>query len=233
MKVGIMQPYFFPYIGYFQLINAVDEFVVYDNIEFTKKGWINRNRILVNGRPSYITIPLQKDSDYLDVKKRHLSGIWDKEKKKILNRISESYKKAPYFEEAYPVIDKCINVDETNLFEFILYSLKNINSYLNIDTPIIKSSTIPIDHSLKAEKKVISICKERKANKYFNPIGGLALYSKIRFHESNIQLSFLKTNNIKYDQGNNVFIPNLSIIDVLMNNSESEIINHLNSYKIV
>jgi hypothetical protein len=96
-KIAIMQPYFFPYIGYFQLINAVEEFVIYDNIEFTKKGWINRNRILVNGADSYISLPLKKDSDFLHVKDRFLADTWDQDRKKMLNRITESYRKAPFY----------------------------------------------------------------------------------------------------------------------------------------
>src|SRR5580700_191306 len=106
MRVGIMQPYFMPYIGYFQLINSVDEFVIYDNIEFTKKGWINRNRILVNGKDDYITIPLRKDSDFLQVKNRFLAESWKSEKRKMLNRINASYKKSEFFEVVYPVIEK-------------------------------------------------------------------------------------------------------------------------------
>src|SRR4030042_5533275 len=98
MKIAIMQPYFLPYIGYFQLMNAVDEFVIYDNIEFSKKGWINRNRILVNGKDSYITIPLKKDSDYLDVRDRYLAETWSSEKIKMLKRIIGSYRKAPRFD---------------------------------------------------------------------------------------------------------------------------------------
>src|SRR5688572_4948402 len=106
MKLGIMQPYLFPYIGYFQLMNAVDEFVIYDNIEFTKRGWINRNRILVNGKPVFITLPLRNDSDYLHVKDRFLADNWVLHRKKNLNRIVESYNKAPLFASAFPIIEK-------------------------------------------------------------------------------------------------------------------------------
>src|ERR1700722_4154503 len=153
MKLAIMQPYFFPYIGYFQLMNAVDEFVIYDNIEFSKKGWINRNRILVNGKDAYITLPLKKDSDYLDVKDRFLAETWPLDRKKMLNRISESYKKAANFDSVYPLIEKCIFFEESNLFKFILNSLILIKDYLNISTSFVISSTIPIDHNLKAEQK--------------------------------------------------------------------------------
>ncbi len=97
MKVAIMQPYFLPYIGYFQLINAVDKFVIYDNIEFTKKGWINRNRILVNGKDEFISLPITKASDFLHANQRYLASNFENEKNKILRKIKESYRKAPYF----------------------------------------------------------------------------------------------------------------------------------------
>ena len=192
MKLGIMQPYFFPYIGYFQLMNAVDEFVVYDNIEFTKKGWINRNRILVNGTDSYITIPLRKDSDYLDIRDRYLADIWSVEKKKMLNRIVESYRKSPNFDSAYPIIEKCILFEESNLFSFVLNSLYLVKEHLEIATSISISSTLPTDHALKAEERVIDICKARKASIYLNPIGGIKLYDKDRFRGEGIELYFLK-----------------------------------------
>ena len=108
-KIAIMQPYFFPYIGYFQLINSVDEFIIYDNIQYTKKGWINRNRILVNGKDQLITLSLKKDSDYLDVVNRELSESWDKDKNKILNIIKFSYNKAPYFQKTFELISQCLN----------------------------------------------------------------------------------------------------------------------------
>ena len=185
MKLAIMQPYFFPYIGYFQLMNAVDEFVIYDNIKYTKKGWINRNRILVNGKDDYINLPLKKDSDYLDVRDRSLAEIWLAERTKMLNRIKESYKKSPYFEYTYPVIEKCIFFEETNLFKFIFNSLNVIKDHLEIPGSFIVFSTIPIDHALKAEEKVIAICKAKKADVYINPIGGVELYDKDVFKRRN------------------------------------------------
>jgi hypothetical protein len=230
VKIAVMQPYFFPYIGYFQLINAVDEFVIYDNIEFTKKGWINRNRILVDGKDSYITIPLKRDSDYLDVRDRYLAESWVSEKNKILNRIIASYRKAPYFDFIYPVIEKCILFKENNLFLFILNSLNLVKEYLEIRTMFLTSSTIPIDHELKAEKKVAEICKARKADTYFNPIGGIQLYSKDKFKDEGIDLHFLKTNDFSYKQFGNNFVPLLSIIDVTMFNSKEEIKGYLNSF---
>jgi hypothetical protein len=230
MKVAIMQPYLFPYIGYFQLINAVDEFIVYDNIQFTKKGWINRNKILVNGTEAYITFPLKKDSDYLDVRDRFLSDDWEVERKKLLNRISESYRKAPQFDLAIPLIERIVMYENRNLFQFIFNSIQQINSYLDINTPLIVSSSISIDHSLKSDKKVIALSKVRYASHYINPIGGLDLYCKEEFKNQGLELNFLKTNEIIYSQFKNEFVPFLSIIDVMMFNSKDTIREYLNSY---
>jgi len=224
-----MQPYLFPYIGYFQLISAVDEFIIYDNIQFTKKGWINRNRILVNGLDAYITLPLKKDSDFLDIKDRYLSDEWPVERKKLLNRITESYRKTPQFTTVYPLIEKIILSEEKKLFHFILNSLKVINEYLEIRTPLIVSSTIPIDHNLKAEKKVMAICQARHADTYINPIGGIELYNKEEFKNEGINLQFLKADNIIYPQLKNEFVPFLSIVDVMMFNTKEEIQHYLRS----
>ena len=233
MKLAIMQPYFFPYIGYFQLIKAVDTFVVYDEIEYTKKGWINRNRILVNGKDEYITIPLKKASDYLFVNERYLADTWNIEKHKILNRIKESYRKALYFNEIFQIIEDCLLFENKNIFEFILNSIKVVNSYLDIKTPIVAVSTLSLNKELKAENKVIEICKTRNADTYINPIGGTKLYNKDMFFKNNIKLFFLKSNDIKYKQFNNEFVPWLSIIDVTMFNHKEEIVKMLDSYDLI
>jgi WbqC-like protein family len=233
VKIAIMQPYFFPYIGYFQLINAVDEFVVYDNIEYTKKGWINRNRILLDGKDSYITLPLKRDSDYLDVKERRLAGTWPTERNKILSQITGAYGKAPYFNTAYSIIKKSFLFEDDNLFNFLLNSLFLLGEYLEINTPFLISSTISIDHELKSEKKVLEICKARGADKYYNPIGGVELYSRGNFKNAGLDLFFLKTNNFQYRQFNNDFIPFLSIIDVMMFNSREKIKEYLDFYHVV
>jgi hypothetical protein len=229
MKLAIMQPYFFPYIGYFQLLNSVEEFILYDNIEFTKKGWINRNRVLVNGKDSYITLPLKKGSDYLEIKDRYLSDTWYADRIKMLNKIRESYRKAPNFNFVFPLIEGIIFFEGNNLFNFIFNSLNKITEYLEIKTSFVVSSTIQIDHKLKADKKVIQICKTRGANVYINPIGGVELYNKDDFKSKGIDLYFLKTNDIKYEQFNNDFIPYLSIIDVMMFNTNEKIKEYLNS----
>ncbi len=230
MKLGIMQPYFLPYIGYFQLLNAVDKYVIYDNIQFTKKGWINRNRILQNGKDALITIPVEKDSDYLDVCQRSISSGFDK--RKLLNQIKESYRKAPYFNDVIPLIEEIINYEDSNLFNYIYHSIVNICGYLKIDTELIVSSTIDIDHSLKGQEKVIAICKALGATEYYNAIGGQELYSVADFRKENIQLNFVSSNLVEYKQFANEFVPWLSILDVMMFNSVDETVGMLEKYNI-
>lgn len=225
-----MQPYIFPYIGYFQLINAVDKFIVYDNIKFTKKGWINRNRILVNGKDDYITLPLKKDSDFLNVDQRFLADNFNEERIKLLRRIKDSYKKAPHFKDVYSVIEGIINHQENNLFRFIYNSLKEICSYLDIKTEFIISSALRIDHELRSEDKVIALCKAVNATGYLNPIGGMELYSKENFMNNDIRLNFLKSDPIEYPQFKNEFIPWLSVVDLMMFNSREKIQEFLRCY---
>lgn len=208
-------------------MNVADEFVVYDNIEFTKKGWINRNRILVNGSAAYISFPLKKDSDYLQVNERYLAENWPEERKKLLNKITEVYRKAPHYKMAFPVIESAVLFQENNLFTFTLHGLEIIKNYLSIQTPIVISSSIDIDHSLKSSDKVMAICKKRNADEYINPIGGTGLYNKEIFLKEGLRLHFLKTGNVTYKQFKNEFVPFLSIIDVMMFNTTEEIKNQL------
>jgi hypothetical protein len=233
MRLGIMQPYFMPYLGYFQLMNLVDKYVIYDNIQYTKKGWINRNRILVNNKDHYITLPLRKDSDYLDIKDRYLSDSWQNDKQKIINKIIEAYRKAPYFKQCIDTIQQCINYKEDNLFKFIYSSINILREYLDINTPIVISSSIDIDHSLKSEDKVLSICKSQEASEYINAIGGQELYSKERFILNDINLSFIKMDPVIYNQNTKEFLPYLSIIDVIMFNGQEKTKQMLYQFSLI
>ncbi len=232
MKVAIMQPYFLPYIGYFQLINAVDKFIIYDNIEFTKKGWINRNRILVNGKDEFMSLPITKASDFLHVNQRYLASNFVKEKIKILRKIKECYRKAPNFQMIFTLTEEIFNYENNNLFEFIFNSIKKICGYLGISTELITSSSLDINHNLKSEDKVISICNYLNATKYINSIGGQNLYVKENFFDAEIELIFIKSQPITYQQFDFEFLPWLSILDVLMFNSKEEVKKMLNQNEL-
>lgn len=231
MKVAIMQPYFLPYIGYFQLIHAVDLFLIYDNIKYTKKGWINRNRFLLNGRDALFSLPLKQGSDFGDVSDREVSSSFDKTK--LLNQLANAYAKAPHFTRAFTEVKEIVACDETNLFKYIASSVLRVCSYLGIRTRIATSSEVSIDHpNLKAQDKVIALCKAVGGTHYINPISGVDLYDTRAFQQQGIELSFLKVGDVKYDQFNHEFVPNLSILDVMMFNSTEQIPALLQRYAL-
>jgi hypothetical protein len=211
-----MQPYFFPYIGYFQLISAVDLFILYDNIKYTKKGWISRNRMLQNGKDVTFSLPLRSDSDHLNVCKRELAVDFNRDK--LLNRFQEAYRRAPYFAQTFPLVDQVVRYEDTNLFRFLHHSVVKICEYLGITTEIRISSSVAIDHELKNQDKVLALCKAVGTNTYVNAIGGKALYSKEVFREKGIELKFVQSSPFEYAQFGNAFVPWLSIIDVMMFN---------------
>ena len=216
MKVAIMQTYFFPYIGYFQLIGSVDLFIVYDNIKYTKKGWINRNRMLQNGKDVMFSLPLKSDSDFLHVRDRELAADFNRDK--LLNQISSAYRRAPYFAQTFPLIEQVVRHEERNLFKFLLYSIASTCEHLRIATKIMVSSAIAIDHGLKNQDKVLALCEAVGVNAYVNATGGMELYSKDEFLARGIELKFIKSKPFEYAQFGNEFVPWLSIIDVMMFN---------------
>ena len=221
MKLAIMQPYFFPYIGYFQLIASVDLFIVYDNIKYTKKGWINRNRFLLHGKDPMFSVPLKNDSDSLEVCERELAANFNRDK--LLNQFKDAYRRAPYFEQTFPLIEQIVRNKDANLFRFLHHSLIKTCEHLNITTEIRISSDIAIDQSLKNQDKVLALCAAVGASTYVNAIGGLELYSKTAFHEKGIDLKFIQSKPFEYPQFGGEFVPWLSIIDVMMFNSKEAI----------
>lgn len=232
MRVGIMQPYFLPYIGYFQLIDAVDLFIVYDNIKYTKKGWINRNRLLLNGTDAVFSLPLKKDSDYLDVVQRELSTDFDRAK--LLNQFKGEYSRAPYFSETFPLLENIVGHKDDNLFRFIHNGLLQTCQHLGINTEIRVSSEIPIAHELKSQDKVLALCKAVGADIYINPIGGMELYAKEDFRENGVELNFIKSQSFEYPQFGSPFIPWLSIVDVMMFNPMDLVHRHIKTdYELI
>lgn len=223
MKVAVMQPYFLPYLGYFQLIAAADVFVVYDRIQFTKKGWIHRNRMLVNNSPQYFSLPLKKDSDYLDICDRRLADSWDAESAKLMNRVRGAYSKAPFFKDSFELIRDIIEFAEPNLHRFVLNSIEKVASYLDLSCRILSSGEANDDATLKFADRVIHICKALDADTYINPIGGLELYDRKHFEAHSLELQFLQMNSIVYQQFGPSFEPGLSILDVMMFNSPEKI----------
>ncbi len=221
MRLAIMQPYFMPYIGYFQLIAAVDLFIVYDNIKYTKKGWINRNRMLVNGKDEMFSLPLKSDSDSLNVDQRVLAADFDREK--LLNKISGAYRRAPHFADVYPLVEEIVRCEESNLFRFLYHSIAKTCVHLGIKTEVRVSSDVAIDHGLASQEKVLAICHAVGASTYVNAIGGRELYSAEVFRAKGVDLKLIQSKPFEYAQFGAAFVPWLSIIDVMMFNPRATI----------
>ena len=228
-----MQPYFFPYIGYWQLINAVDKFVIYDDVSYIKRGWINRNNILVNGHPQLMNVRLKKVSQNKLINEIEVSQDLNYNND-LLKTIKESYSKAPFFESVLPIVELVINQHEKNLAKYLVFSIKEVCKYLCIDTEIIISSEISKCNELKGQDRILDICKLLSTDQYINAIGGRSLYSIQDFDLSGIELKFLKTLDIRYPQLiHNEFVPNLSILDVMMFNGPVQTNLMLSDYQLV
>jgi WbqC-like protein family len=221
MRLAIMQPYFLPYIGYFQLIAAVDVFIVYDNIKYTKKGWINRNRMLRNGRDAMFSLPLKSDSDNLNVCERELAPNFNRDK--LLNQFKGTYQRAPYFAHAFPLVEQIVRHEDTNLFHFVHHSIVKTCAHLGITTEIRVSSGVAINHDLKNQDKVLAFCQAVGASTYVNAIGGMELYEKELFGAKGIDLQFIQSKLFTYRQFGNEFVPWLSIIDGMMFNPHDSV----------
>lgn len=224
MKLGIMQPYFFPYQGYFSLINSVDKFVCYDDVTFIKQGWINRNSILMNGSPHMFTVPLQNVSSNTLIRRTVIDiARYDIFKRKFVRTLEQNYSKAPFFDKTIELVGYVFSKGYYYISELAVSSLIAVCDYLGTPTIIVKSATGYDNRELRAENRVIDICKKEGATEYINPIGGQSLYSKSHFKEYGIDLKFLKAKKIEYDQFGGEFMPWLSILDVLMFNSIEDV----------
>lgn len=231
MKIGILQPYFLPYIGYFALINAVDKCVYLDDCQYIRKGWVNRNRVKGVDTWFYIILPIKRVPVSTNINEVYI--VEEEEKiNQIKRSIESNYRKAPYYYEIKDLIFDSI-VPCTNISKLNIDLTNKICNYLNINTEMHISSEIEKDSYLKGDDKVINICKIMGGDHYINPIGGIELYQKEKFLESGIKLNFLKMNEINYHQGKGEFIPNLSIIDVLMFNSKEQIQAMLEEYELM
>jgi hypothetical protein len=234
MKLAIMQPYLFPYIGYFQLLNAVDTFVVYDDVNFIKQGWINRNSILVNGQPHLFTLPVQDASSFNKISQTQINRkIYRHWHPKFLRTIEQSYAKAPFFKNVFPIIKEILQDEDDEISPMIQKSLLLISAYLGIQTRIVPSSGIYDNRHLTGQERVIDICIKEKASDYINLIGGRELYSAAAFKERDVRLHFIKTKPIHYPQGRQEFIPWLSILDVMMFNPPEQIWLMLTEYELI
>jgi len=255
MRLAAMQPYLFPYIGYFQAIDAVDRYVLYSNVSYIKKGWINRNRLLArDGSIITFTVPVANKSSFTLIKDTEIdnSEPWAR---RILKTIQTIYGKRPFFEETYPMIEKLLRTDYRLLKDLNSDCITSVAKHLEINTDMVTDNHqfdemekcleqidenfnpyeyLSKTHPTRKVSRVIEMCRHEACNEYVNAIGGQDMYKKEEFAQYGISLSFVKTNEIVYSQGlDGKFEPNLSIIDVLMNNGKEETKRLIKEYTLI
>ncbi|MBK9162190.1 MAG: WbqC family protein [Nitrosomonadales bacterium] len=228
MKLAIMQPYLFPYLGYFQLIRAVDAFVVYDDVNYIKGGWINRNFILAQSGKQLITLPLQGASPNQLINQ---VGVGSRPEK-LLETIRHCYAKAPQFPAVFPLLEEILMQQERNLAYFLDFSLRRICKHLGLNPDWHISSRLEKDNLLRGQDKVLAICKELAATHYINVPGGKELYSRETFLRSGLQLSFIQPRPVEYRQFGKPYVPSLSIIDVMMFNDREQCARLVEEYDL-
>lgn len=236
MKLGIMQPYFFPYIGYFSLIGYADKWIVFDTVQYIERGWVNRNRIIHPTKPeySYITVPLEshkQNTSICDVKIKSDELYIDR----IIGQLSASYKKrAPYFKEVTEIVKECLNTEKVTLSTLNVTALDKVCKYIGIpfNYEVFSKMDLAIDDVNDAGEWALNISKALGACEYVNPPGGIELFDKDKFDETGIKLTFLQNELSPYNQKKSEFIPGLSIIDVMMFNSPEEIRKLLKDYRL-
>ncbi len=232
MKIAIMQPYVFPYIGYFQLIHSVDKFIFLDNVNFIKKGWINRNRIIVNDNEHYFTIPCISVSQ----NKRICDTLIDWESdflEKFIKTLQYNYKHSPYFEDVIEIIDIVFQQKPRTISELAIASILEFCKYVGLECEFkVASDQTNYQTDLKSADRLIDIAKKENCSIYINAIGGIDLYSKEYFEKKSLKLYFLKTELIEnFDQ--NYYISFHSIIDLAMYNSPNKIAIYLEQYELI
>lgn len=212
-----MQPYFLPYLGYFQLMKAVDCFVILDDVNYIKGGWINRNRILLNGQPHWITIPLSGASPNRRINEIEIAddSRW---KDRARGQFDSAYRQAPYRDEAERLVDAVLKIPDKSLSAFLRESLNIVASLLGLETKVVLASQEFPREELASEERIVHVCKALGASEYINPLGGEDLYDANSFREVGVALHFLQPDLEAYQQGKDpaaAFVPNLSILDVV------------------
>ena len=232
MRLAIMQPYFFPYLNYFQLLDAADVFVVFDDVNFINRGWINRNYILLNHNKHLFTVPLVKATQNRMIKDIEVADQ-TKWRPKFLKILGHAYSRAPEFQNVFPGIESLVHNPQTMISVLAAASIEFVKDQMDMKTKILFSSKLGYDRGTSGHEKIIEICQLLNAEVYINPIGGIDLYSSDVFIDNGIELRFLRAQDYRYRQFKEKdFIPNLSIIDALMFNSKEELSGLLKQYTL-
>ena len=230
MTLAANQPYFLPYFPYWQLIAAADAFLVSDDYAFMKGSWIPRNRILVNGRIQYFRVEVKDQSCHRLIKDCSILPISMREK---LRTLEMAYHKAPNFSDGYALAERILRYPDTNLAGFLYNSISEVCGYMGISTPLLKTSDLTGNCLLRKEKRIFDFCHRLGADRYINAIGGQSIYDREAFRREGIELRFICSEGGPYYQGGIPFVPDLSVIDVIMFNSREALYERLGQYRLL
>lgn len=232
MKIAVMQPYFLPYIGYFQMLNAVDHFVIFDDVNFIKRGWINRNFIMIDDHRHWLTIPLREASQNDEIRSLTIApdNGW---KGRMKRSVEHAYRKTPWSDETKEMTFRFIDAATGNLSAFLIMTLREVARILKIPTPLICSSSLESCGHLRGQDRIIQICAELKATEYVNLPGGRSLYESEPFHAAGIALRFIDQKIPQESLSSGLQgSPYISILDLLMRNSRDVIIQALSKHSL-
>ena len=211
-KVAIMQPYLFPYLGYYQLAAAVDQFVFLDDVNYIKSGFVNRNLIDLNGRPHRFVLPVEHVSQNRSIKDHSFT----EESKRVLATIGQAYRHHPQFSHVFPIVERTLSLVERGVAEVCAQSIRSVFDYLDLAFTSTFASSMPDPRGARGAQRIAKLATTLDATHYYNASGGRALYDRDDFHASGIALKFLTMRPVVYTQPHSHFLPSLSMLDVLM-----------------
>jgi hypothetical protein len=230
--IAVMQPYLFPYIAYFQLMNAVDCFVSYDDVQYIPRGWVNRNRILSNGAPVWFSVPVASGPRHWTIAQRTYA-LTERRRTDLLRRLEGCYARAPFLAETMDIVREVLDSNDLSVAALNLRGLRVVARELGIGCEVVAASEIDVASELRGQDRILGICETLGAQRYINPIGGVELYSGDAFRERGMELFFLRTGEVRYDQRGGEFVPYLSILDLLMFQGAAGAAGYLGSYELV
>jgi hypothetical protein len=232
-SLGVMQPYLFPYLGYFQLIAAVDKFVVYDDVNYIKQGWINRNRILVNGDAHLFTLPVKNASSFTTIREVGLDTVqvsaW---RDKFLRTMAQTYNRAPNFKAVQELLDRVFAAPHGRLVDLLVAGIREVMAHIGLETELVPTSSGYANRNLSGQARILDICSQEEAGRYVNAIGGKELYDQSAFAQNGITLSFLRSGLPEYRQGRHPFVPGLSILDAMLFVPVDELRDMIQAYSL-
>lgn len=233
MKLAIMQPYFFPYLGYFQLILASDRFIFYDDVNYIKGGWINRNRILLDGEARFFTVPLLGASSFVPINQIGLNDQNPKWRRKMLDTVRMAYRRAAYRDIGVGLLEHALGSRCESIGDIARISVKTVLEYLGLVRDLVPSSQVYNNQHLKAQDRILDICRKENADVYVNAIGGGDLYQADKFALQGCDLKFLRSQLPEYSQGAEHFVPGLSILDIIMHSTREQVVDMLVQYELL